>query len=232
VPKLPNPIENFPRPPRLSEILKRVNPVKDVIEDARAIIKSGREEISSIVSALRVEGKLPLESTSEEATSDRVAEGTACELCSSEHFAQTSGDLAEALRFARSEGVMYPEVIKRVEHARQELNTMERYDLSPSEIQRLSGPERELANWALQKSRNLRHMINRLITTKEVSNLEAAAAEAETTAHEFTRRLWSLTPSSQECPECESLQGLREYLERRRRSHTTTKTLAKGQNVM
>ena len=77
MPKLPNPIENFPRPPRLSEILKRINPVKEVIEDARAIIKSGREEISSIASALRVEGKPPLESTSEEATSNRVAEAAA-----------------------------------------------------------------------------------------------------------------------------------------------------------
>lgn len=210
LPKLP------PLPP------SPIKPIRDILRQGRQQIEKARDNIRSIADDLR--GGVTTEPTREIKTaSDRVAEGTACELCSSEHFAQTSGDLAEALRFARSEGVMHPEVIKRVEHARQELNTMERYDLSPSEIQRLSGPERELANWALQKSRNLRHMINRVITTKGVSDLEAAAAEAETTAHEFTRRLWEFTPSTQECPECESLQELREYIEKRRRSHTTTR---------
>jgi len=210
--------------------------VRDLIRQGRQQVEKARDSIRSIADDLRggatteptkgvrekVREKSPISPTP-----DRVAQGTACELCSSEHFAQTSGDLAEALRFARSEGVMHPEVIKRVEHARQELNTMERYDLSPAEIRRLSGPERELANWALQKSRNLRHMINRVITTKKVSDLEAAAAEAETTAHEFTRRLWEIPPSPQECPECETLQELREYIEKRRQSHTTTKMLTR-----
>jgi len=220
LPKLP------PLPP------SPIKPLRDILKQGRQQVEKARDNIRSIADDLR--GSVTTEPTKEikpvltpsrESTvsHDRVAEGTACELCSSEHFAQTSGDLAEALRFARNEGIMHPEVIKRVEHARQELNTMERYDLSPSEIQRLSGSERELANWALQKSRNLRHMINRLITTKQVSDLEAAAAEAETTAHEFTRRLWEAPTSTQECPECETLQELREYIEKRRQSHTTAK---------
>ena len=192
-----------------------IKPLRGILKRGRQQVEKARTDIRSIANDIR--GSVTTEPTKEtKPASDQVAEGTACELCSSEHFAQTSGDLAEALRFARSEGVTHPEVIKRVEHARQELNTMERYDLSPSEIQRLSGPERELAEWGLKKSRNLRHMINRVITTKGVSDLEAAAAEAETTAHDFTRRLWALTPSTEACPECESLQELREYLEKRR----------------
>ncbi len=53
LPKLPE----FPKPPKISEIIKKANPIKGIVEDAREVIKSGREEISEVASSLRVEGQ-------------------------------------------------------------------------------------------------------------------------------------------------------------------------------
>lgn len=207
LPKLP------PLPP------SPIDPLRGIIQQGRRQVEKARGELRSIAgeTGSTTPAEVPAKT---KPASERVSEGTACELCSSEHFSQTSGDLAEALRFARSEGVKHPEVIKRVEHARQELNAMERYDLSPSEIEGLPKPERDLANWALPKSRNIRHLINQVITGKSVSDLESAAAEAERTAHEFVQRLWALpAPGREECEPCEAMEDLRAYVARRRKGN-------------
>lgn len=58
LPKLP-PFEGLPKPPKLSQIiLKKANPVREVIDDARQLIKSGRDSISEVASVLRVEGQV------------------------------------------------------------------------------------------------------------------------------------------------------------------------------
>jgi hypothetical protein len=43
-----------------------------------------------------------------------------------------SGDIAEALRFARTDGIDHPEAVRRMVHAQEVLDTLERYDLRPS----------------------------------------------------------------------------------------------------
>lgn len=211
------------RPPPLPH-----NPLKDMAETLNEGVSKVAEAISgldSIATQLTeaTGGKkrqanlnvkpLPDEGTVE--TSDEVMAGTACNLCSSEHFSQVAGDLAEAMRFARKEGLSHREVIRRVENARQELNEMERYDLSPAQIQRLSGPERVLAEWALLQSREIRHLINAAITTRQVSDLEKAAAQAEQTATEFLKRLWELPTVKEECPECADLKEQLAQIKRR-----------------
>jgi len=213
------PLPNF-RPPRLSRLVRQANPLREVIDDARELVRSAGDSIKEVASSLHIEApEEPISNEPEAPVSIKaVMEGTVCNLCSSEHFSQVSGDLAEAMRFARDKGLKHPEVIKRVEHARQELNEMERYDLSSATMETLSLAERKLAEWALPKSRNLRHMINKAITTKEVRDLEGAAAEAERTAAEFTKRLWDLpTQREESCPECGDLEDLKAFLERRRK---------------
>lgn len=71
----PNPFKDFPKIPKLSQIiLKKANPVRGVIDDARQLIKAGKSEISEIASALRVEGyEKPAETKEEES----------CPVCSS-----------------------------------------------------------------------------------------------------------------------------------------------------
>lgn len=52
LPKFPP--ENFPKPPRISKIIKKANPLREVIEDAREVIKDVRTEISEVAGAIRV----------------------------------------------------------------------------------------------------------------------------------------------------------------------------------
>lgn len=187
LPKLPR---EFPKPPRISEILRKANPVREVVEDARELIKSGREEISSVASSLRVEGMTPKVEEREEVSKEKeVAQGTACMVCSSEHFSEVSGSLNEAMRFARSEGVDNKEVTRRLRHAKEELNSMERFDLSPQQIMNLAEVEKPLGRWAVEQSRQLRHSLNAM---KNTEDLEKVTAQASDIADEFEEKTMEL----------------------------------------
>lgn len=50
---------DFPRLPRISEFLRKKNPLHGVIDEAKELINTGREEIGNIASALRIEGEPP-----------------------------------------------------------------------------------------------------------------------------------------------------------------------------
>jgi len=52
-----------------------------------------------------------------------------------------------------------PEAVRRIRIALDELNIMERIDLAPDETAKLRGAEKELADWTLKQSRDLRHAI-------------------------------------------------------------------------
>ncbi len=158
------------------------------MEDARELIKSGRQEISNVASSLRVEGTTSptqVEESREPSKEDKIAQGTACIVCSSEHFSEVSGSLNEAMRFARSEGVDNKEVTRRLRHAREELNTMERFDLSPQQIMNLPELEEPLGRWAVEQSRQLRHSLNAI---KDTQDLEKVAAQASNVADEFEEK--------------------------------------------
>jgi len=118
-----------------------------------------------------------------------IANGIILANCSRDHFSTVSGALNEALRFARKEGMRHPEVEKRIGLALDELNALERLDLSAENIVKLEGKEKDLAVKGLDDSRNLRHKI---ATMREVGDLEQAAAEASTVRTEFMRNLWGI----------------------------------------
>lgn len=84
-PKLPNPFREFPKPPKLSQIiLKKANPVREVIDNARQLIKVGKSEISEIASALRVEK--PAETmTPPTETEGKQEESAGCAPCQEMH---------------------------------------------------------------------------------------------------------------------------------------------------
>jgi len=73
---LPNPFKEF-KPPKISQIIfKKANPVREVIDDARDLIRAGKEEISNIAGALRVEGQVaPPEEGAETETKQNEEEG-------------------------------------------------------------------------------------------------------------------------------------------------------------
>jgi hypothetical protein len=131
----------------------------------------------------------PMPEPVQDLTSTKIEGGTACLPCSRDHFSTVSGALNEALRFARKEGMRHPEVEKRIGLALDELNSLERLDLSAENIVKLEGKEKQLAVKGLDDSRNLRHKIT---TMREVDDLEQAAAEASTVRTEFMRNLWGI----------------------------------------
>jgi len=155
---------------------------------------------------------------------ESIKAGKACSMCSDEHFDRVSGALSEALRFARDNGMKDIEVIRRIRHARGELNAMERFDLSPEEIIKLPEPEQEIARWALSKSRDLRHQINALVAGSP-GDLEKVAANAVKISDEFMEKVWGLSQEIKEgCPKCESLQTLKEYVEKRKQGGRNVST--------
>jgi len=146
-----------------------------------------------------------------------ISAGTACLPCSRDHLSVTSSSLSEGIRFAREKGVRNPEVIRRIRIALDELNAMERIDLAPDETAKLMGAEKELADWTLKQSRDLRHSITAI---KDVESMEQTAARSSQITEEFMSRLWEIP--EEECDTCgEVRERLREFIERRKRQNKT-----------
>lgn len=124
-------------------------------------------------------------------TSTKISGGTACLPCSKDHFTTASAMLKEAIRFAKrpEHGLRSKEVMGRIGVSLEELNAMERWDLSPDMISKLVGKEKELADWALNTSSDLRHQINAITSVSDLEKVAATASEIKT---EFMRNVWDL----------------------------------------
>jgi len=125
---------------------------------------------------------------------------TGCVPCSIGHLGTCTGLLNEAMRFARKDGVGSEEVIKRVNICLDELNALERVDLSPEQTNDLSDWEKELAVQALDLSRTVRHGLEGL---SSLEDLEGIAAETQGKRQEigkawFQARLSRLTPGERQ----------------------------------
>lgn len=168
------------------------------------------EELATRLSERQKEAPILRNPTS---TISKAAKGTACLSCSQDHFLTTSAAISEGIRFAREKGVRDPEAVRRIRIALGELDVMERIDLAPEEMTKLKGKERELADWALKKSRELRHDITAI---NDVEFMEQTAAKASQITEEFMSRLWEIP--EEECETCGELrEKLREFIERRKR---------------
>jgi hypothetical protein len=94
---------------------------------------------------------------------------------------QVSGDLGEALRFAREDGLEHPEVARRIADARAaeaQLLDLERYQLSPARLLALPPQQRAAAEATLPALRRLRQAVVGM-PLRTVDDLTAAAAAAE-----------------------------------------------------
>jgi len=138
----------------------------------------------------KIKEEKPKEVTKKVEGAEEIFKGTACLACSKNHISTVSAALNEAVRFARSEPIDHPEIVRRIGIALDELNIMERIDLAPDKIVNLSGEDKEIADWLLSKSRELRHMID-AIKTKE--DLEKAAAFAAKVRDELLEKLFNIS---------------------------------------
>lgn len=112
---------------------------------------------------------------------------TGCITCSRAHILGVRGSLREALRFAREDGINHDEVIKRLDNAAEELVIMERFDLTPEQIERSPQEEKEKIQIVLPKIRELRQKIINEING--VKDLEEAAALASDVYNDIRYRL-------------------------------------------
>ena len=123
---------------------------------------------------------------------------TGCIPCAMGHFGTCSGLLSESMRFARDDkdGIYSDEVTDRVGKCLDELNTMERVDLTEEKIIGLPEWEKELATQVLVTSRQTRHALESL---KDVDDLEQVTANTQITRKDLFRqwvksRVKNITP--------------------------------------
>jgi len=108
-----------------------------------------------------------------------------CVPCAIGHFGTCTGLLNESMRFARSDGLGSNEVIDRVSHCLQELNAMEREDLTSEKIVNLPPWEKVLALEALEASRATRHLLEGITTEND---LEKATADTQIASTKISRK--------------------------------------------
>ena len=146
------------------------------------------DKIREIDFSSEVEAPVREEMPNEQLSAGREAEitqGTACIPCSQDHWSTCSGLLAEALRFARTDGLTSEEVISRIGLCRDEANAMERVDLRPENTMNLPTWEKEIANDALNASRGLRHALDAMAT---VDDLEKVAGKVQAIRTDIGKR--------------------------------------------
>jgi hypothetical protein len=156
---------------------------------SKIVEKAQQERRYEPVEETKTEEKEYVAIPSRDLSSDKIEKGTACLACTKDHFSTVSGALSEALRFARKEGVNHPEVQDRLGIASDELNIMERIDLSAQKLVRLEGYEKQIALDALKESRDLRHKIMAVQTPED---LEKAAADAASIRTRFMKNVLSI----------------------------------------
>ena len=201
---------SFPKLPDLDNIFSAIDKASGIIDMGLGLIDkvSDRLDHLGIVDESPPQAEAPAEETA-----NPVAKGTACIPCSRDHLSVTSSSLSEGVRFAREKGIRDPEVMRRIRIALDELNIMERIDLAPDEIVGLKGAEKELADWTLNQSRDLRHAITAI---KDAESMEKTAARASQITEEFMSRLWAIP--EEECETCgEVRERLIEFIEKRKR---------------
>jgi hypothetical protein len=197
------------------------------------VIISGKEGITSIASAISLEGDAPHRETPESLVNetvnknepldtpvsiveDSIKGGTAGTVCSEEHISQAASELKEALRMARARGIKDPEVRERLHGARDELNSMERRDMVAEKILTFPPEQAEIARWLLPKSAALRHSISELLMKDAtIEDLEKASAMAAKTSREFTDRIEGLPAEQKANDECLGVKQLKQFVEER-----------------
>ena len=120
---------------------------------------------------------------SPEGKATSIASG--CIPCALGHFGTCTGLLNESMRFARDKGLDSDEAVDRIGHCLQELNALEREDLTSENIVTLPPWQKELAVEALNASRQTRHILEGATT---VDDLEQAVADTQTFNTSINRR--------------------------------------------
>ncbi len=121
---------------------------------------------------------------------------SACVPCAIGHFSTSSKFLNEAVRF-KKDGLSSPQVLDDIAEAIGEQNALERIDLTPAKIATLPDWEKDMADKALEKSRELRH---KLESVQSMEQLQDIAVDTEE-FFKWLNREW-LSKRLEDCPTC------------------------------
>lgn len=171
----------------LDDYHKKMTDIARKIEKER--VKEKHDEVVVEKIEEKREEKPPEIEITKDMTPEKIEKGTACLACSRDHFSTASSMLNEALRF-KKEGMGSWEVQRRLGIALDEYNAMERGDLHADQIEMLSGQEKDIANDALDSSREIRHKITAIRSVKDLEDVSAQAANART---KFMKDIFSLS---------------------------------------
>ena len=122
---------------------------------------------------------------------------SACVPCAIGHFSTSATLLNEAVRF-KKDGLTSPQVLDDIAQAIGEQNALERIDLTPAKIQTLPDWEKEMAEKALERSRELRHMLESVQSMDELQSIAAGTEEF----YKWLNREWA-SKRLEECPTCQ-----------------------------
>lgn len=121
---------------------------------------------------------------------------SACVPCAIGHFSTSATLLNEAVRF-KKDGLTSPQVLDDIAQAIGEQNALERIDLTPAKIETLPDWEKEIAETALERSRELRHMLESVQSMEELQSMAAATEEF----YKWLNREWA-SKRLEKCPTC------------------------------
>ena len=133
---------------------------------------------------------------------------SACVPCAIGHFSTSARLLNEAVRF-KADGLKSPQVLDDIAAALGEQNALERIDLTPEKIRNLPEWEQEMAQMALDRSRELRHALE---TVKNMDDLQGLAADTEEFYKELNRD-WQ-SKRIDDCPDCARAEEFKSELTR------------------
>ncbi len=189
-------IPNFiPRPkaPKTdySQLIEAVPKVKYPAADFSSLyaVKTDEIPIPSVEIPATDEAPREIETAIPVEKSDSRGEvvGTACLSCSRSHLSTVGGALGEAIRFSRGDpqGITHPEAQRRILLAEDEMNIMERIDLSADALASSPPEEKAVAEEYLPRIRVLRQEIGDI---DSFDKLEKVAADANMLSQEFRLR--------------------------------------------
>lgn len=155
VPLIANSVSKKFEPNGREEILdKRINRLED-------FINSGKGNLS-----MNTSDPLSTHITPSFVSEPTVA--TSCIACARSHLATVAASTKEAIRFARTEGIMHIEVQTRLATAEEEIVALERYDWSPERVLNSPQEHQEIINKHLPTVRELRQEIGQITTVEQL----------------------------------------------------------------
>jgi len=170
----------------VSEVIRN----KDILFHSRGSEVNTETLVVDEESDMPVAGEMPIESAnSEKATvqerrehptdSQSISKGTACIPCVNDHLSTCAGLVSdESVRMARRNGVDDDEVVRRILHCSDQLNAMEREDLSVEKIVALPDWEKEIAIYAQNQTADIRHKLNNINTADDLESVAILIVES------------------------------------------------------